>query len=60
MIAGDELARFPVKLAYLRCSLLNKAETVIIGHWGKKMKVFNTMTGKKEDFRPRGHGLHNF
>lgn len=25
--------------------------------WGKEMKVFNTLTGQKEDFRPRGEAV---
>jgi cysteinyl-tRNA synthetase len=41
------------KLADLRCDSLNKTETVVNHRLGKKMKVFNTLTGQKEDFHPR-------
>jgi len=47
------LSSFDV-LADLRRDSLHKTGTVINQRLGKKMKVFNTLTGQKEDFIPRG------
>jgi cysteinyl-tRNA synthetase len=41
------------KLTDPRCDSLNNTETGISHHWGKEMRVFNTLTRQKEDFRPR-------
>jgi len=40
--------------ADLRCDSPNKIETVVNHPLEEKMKVFNTLTGQKEDFSPRG------
>jgi cysteinyl-tRNA synthetase len=41
-------------LVNLRYDSLDNGEPIIVCTLGEKMKVFNTMTGRKEDFRPRG------
>jgi cysteinyl-tRNA synthetase len=40
-------------LAELRYDSLNKTEMIVSHPLGKEMKVFNTLTGQKEDFHPR-------
>jgi cysteinyl-tRNA synthetase len=40
-------------LAELRYDSLSKTEMIVSHPLGKEMKVFNTLTGQKEDFHPR-------